>query len=41
MRTVTNIAGKEYVSYGKLKKEFLRKFISKILFIDTEERSER
>ena len=37
LRTVANIAEKQYTFYGKLKKEFLQKFISNILFrTDTE-----
>ena len=37
LRTVANIAEKQYTFYGKLKKEFLHKFISNILFrTDTE-----
>ena len=42
IRTITNIAEKEYTSYGKIKKEFLCKCISNIansFFIDTEELS--
>ena len=39
LRIITNIAEKENTFYGKLKKEFLHRCISKILFIDIEQLS--
>ena len=39
LRTITNIIKKEYTCYGKLKKKFLPRSISKILFIDKEQHS--
>ena len=38
LRTIRNIV-EQYTSYGKTEKKFLRKFITKIFFIDTEELS--